>query len=322
MSETKNLPLLREKHANYVGQLNTHPDTIEHWFSEHLRINGIYWGITALMMLDRLDVLDMDEVVKFVISCFDEKSGTFGPYPGHDGHMLATLSGVQLLVSLDRIDALTESQKGSIIKFVRGNQLEDGSFQGDKFGEVDTRFSYNALATLSLLNDLTPDVVDPAIDYVSKCRNFDGGYGLCIGAESHAAQVFTCLGALAVANKLDQELTKDQQDETAWWLCERQTPEGGLNGRPSKLPDVCYSWWVMSSLDLLGRLSWIDHDALEHFILNCQDEENGGFSDRPGNEVDVFHTVFSLAGLSLMDRQTLEPIDARYCMIKRVTSKF
>ena len=53
-------------------------------------------------------------------------------------------------------------------------------------------------------------------------------------------------------------------------LCERQTESGGLNGRPEKLQDVCYSWWCLSALSILGRLSWIDQQALADFILNCQ----------------------------------------------------
>lgn len=31
-----------------------------------------------------------------------------------------------------------------------------------------------------------------------------------------------------------------------------------------------------------------------------QDPEAGGFADRPGNMVDVYHTHFGLAGLSLL----------------------
>ena len=53
-------------------------------------------------------------------------------------------------------------------------------------------------------------------------------------------------------------------------LCERQTESGGLNGRPEKLQDVCYSWWCLSALSILGRLSWIDQRALADFILSCQ----------------------------------------------------
>ena len=54
------------------------------------------------------------------------------------------------------------------------------------------------------------------------------------------------------------------------WLCERQLPNGGLNGRPEKLEDVCYSWWVLSSLAMIDRLHWIDRGKLISFILSCQ----------------------------------------------------
>lgn len=53
-------------------------------------------------------------------------------------------------------------------------------------------------------------------------------------------------------------------------LAERQTADGGLNGRPEKLQDVCYSWWCLSALALLGRTHWIDRTKLSSFILFCQ----------------------------------------------------
>lgn len=39
-----------------------------------------------------------------------------------------------------------------------------------------------------------------------------------------------------------------------WWLCERQCDSGGLNGRPEKQADVCYSWWILSALRILGKV--------------------------------------------------------------------
>ena len=78
-------------------------------------------------------------------------------------------------------------------------------------------------------------------------------------------------------------------DLLGWWLAERQLPCGGLNGRPEKMQDVCYSWWVMSSLKIIGKLDWIDKDKLKEYILSCQDCETGGFSDRPGNMVTFYY---------------------------------
>lgn len=86
------------------------------------------------------------------------------------------------------------------------------------------------------------------------------------GAESHAGQVFTCVGALAIVGSLDLV----DADKLGGWLSERQLDNGGLNGRPEKLEDVCYSWWVASSLAMIGRLHWIDGDKLTRFILKCQ----------------------------------------------------
>ena len=119
------------------------------------------------------------------------------------------------------------------------------------------------------------------------------------------------MGALAIADALD----RIDQDTLSWWLCERQVEKnGGLNGRPEKLSDVCYSWWVLSSLAMMDRVHWINKDMLVTYILNCQDDENGGISDKPGNMVDVFHTFFGIAGLSLLraerDLKTIDPIYA------------
>ena len=41
----------------------------------------------------------------------------------------------------------------------------------------------------------------------------------------------------------------------------------------------------------------------------CKDLEQGGIADRPGDMVDVFHTVFGLAGLSLLGYPGLTPVD-------------
>ena len=89
------------------------------------------------------------------------------------------------------------------------------------------------------------------------------------------------------------------------WLIERQTDTGGFNGRPEKLPDVCYSWWVLSSLDMLDNKDKVDLDKLEKFILSCQDLENGGFSDRPDNQTDVYHTCFAITALSLINHKSI-----------------
>ena len=129
----------------------------------------------------------------------------------------------------------------------------------------------------------------------------------------------SCVAALALAGPA--ALLEVDSGLAGWWLAERQLPTGGLNGRPEKKQDVCYSWWVLSSLAILGHVDWIDSAALGAFILDCQDPKAGGISDRPGNMADVFHTYFGIAGLALLGYPDLNQIDPVYALPTRVVNK-
>eukprot|EP00966_Prymnesium_polylepis_P322178 7378447-Prymnesium_polylepis.2 len=305
--------LCREAHRAYIKRVSDDSGSYEYAVSEHLRMSGIYWAASALYLLGALEDLDRDGIIAFVLKCQHECGG-FGGNVDHDPHLLYTLSAVQILCLFDALDRLDADR---VLAYVRGLQQPDGSFFGDEWGEVDTRFSYCALCCASILGRL-PDIDVPgAVRFVRACENFDGGYGCVPGGESHAGQVFTCVGALAIAGALEH----CQRDLLSWWLCERQTPGGGLNGRPQKDADVCYSWWVLSALCLLERDAWLDSSALRKFILSCQDADGGGIADKPGDEVDVFHTFFGVAGLALLRDKTVEAIDAAHALPVRVLER-
>lgn len=314
---------LKDKHVQYVKDLDSSmtQQTYEYWLLEHLRMNGLYWGVVALVSCKRLEELPVEEVIKFILSCYDEKRGGFGAFPQHDAHILSTLSAIQILSIYERLEEI-EDKRGEIVGYIKSLQLSNGSFKGDEFGEVDTRFVYTSVSALSILGELSEEIKELASSFIMKCENFDGGFGMLPGAESHAAQVFTCIGTLAICNRLDKIENKNRLCN---WLSERQVlPSGGFNGRPEKLPDVCYSWWVLSSLSIVGSIKWINDEYLEKFILSCQDEINGGLSDRPENQTDVYHTCFGIAGLSLLnyEKYDLIEIDPVYCMPKYITNKF
>lgn len=313
------LQLVIDKHVQYIQSLDKRKDELEYWLTEHLRLNGVYWGLTALHLLGHPHALPRQDTIDFVLSC-QHTNGGFGAAPGHDAHMLYTVSAIQILVTIDALDDLDKRGKGGrqrVGTYISQLQHLDGSFAGDEWGETDTRFLFGALNALSLLRLLHLIDISKAISYIQACANFDGGYGLSPGAESHAGQIYVCVGALSIANRLDLV----DRDRLGQWLSERQCEDGGLNGRPEKLQDVCYSWWVGSSLAIIGKLHWIDKERLANFILQCQDRELGGLADRPGDMVDVFHTVFGIAGLSLIGFGGIEPIDPVYCMPKSIVDR-
>jgi len=323
--------LLAAEHVAFVVALDKQQDSVEHAASEYLRASGVYWGLAALETLGRGDALDRGAIAAFAASCAApagapaRQRGGYGGSPGHDAHLLYTLSSLQLLALCGRLDLVDAD---ATARFVASLQRADGAFCGDEWGEADSRFTYCAFQSMALLGRLRELDVPRAVGFLRRCRNFDGGFGAVPGAESHAGQVFCCLGALAIAGggALREALGDGGADVLGWWLSERQVDSGGLNGRPEKQSDVCYSWWILSSLAVLGRVAWIDAGKLADFIYDCQDPA-GGIADRPGNMADVFHTFFGVAGLSLLGRLgparegAHRPIDPVYALPADLVAK-
>ena len=56
-------------------------------------------------LLRRPQALPRDETIDFVFSC-QHPNGGFGAAPGHDAHMLYTVSAVQILAMVNALDEL------------------------------------------------------------------------------------------------------------------------------------------------------------------------------------------------------------------------
>lgn len=78
-------------------------DSFEYYASEHFRMSGIYWGLTALHLLNREEELPTEPLLAWVMSC-QRSSGGFGGSERHDAHLLYTLSALQILALARRLD--------------------------------------------------------------------------------------------------------------------------------------------------------------------------------------------------------------------------
>lgn len=105
------LQLATSAHVKYIQSLDTRKDEYDYWLTEHLRLNGLYWGLTALHLLGHPEALPRAETIDFVLSCQHENGG-FGAAPGHDAHMLSTVSAVQILAMVDAFDELEARGRG------------------------------------------------------------------------------------------------------------------------------------------------------------------------------------------------------------------
>jgi len=176
--------------------------------------------------------------------------------------------------------------------------------------DPDVRCVFCAVATLYLLgrrpeDSSFVDLRQRVVSFAMQCQNKDGGFGSSEGNESHAGHTFCAIGILHTLDGLE-DLPQRNRRRLERWLLERQLSRGGtdgINGRPGKEPDVCYSWWVVASLSMLGVSvpeGLLCPSALVTSILDCQDSQFGGFSRSTFDSTDPYHTFFALAALSLI----------------------
>mmetsp|Transcript_27241 Transcript_27241/g.55087 ORF Transcript_27241/g.55087 Transcript_27241/m.55087 type:complete len:603 (-) Transcript_27241:75-1883(-) len=72
----------------------------------------------------------------------------------------------------------------------------------------------------------------------------------------------------------------------------------GMQGRPNKLEDTCYSYWIGGTLHLLSSSRLLDGWALREYVLKCQ-SPYGGFGKVVGAMPDLLHSFYSLAWLAI-----------------------
>ena len=101
------------------------------------------------------------------------QKGGFGGNIGHDPHLLSTLSAIQVLLLLHgNLNHLNIEQKQKIIQFIVSLQKKDGSFVGDKWGEVLQKQTKKNKQKISLFLLVCLCIVAICIVFKKKKKNF------------------------------------------------------------------------------------------------------------------------------------------------------
>lgn len=104
-----------KKHAE-VLRIVQEQDGFLFYATEHFRLSGVYWGLSALRLLNKDHMLDKDAIIEWVLDC-RHKDGGFGGSPRQDPHMLYTLSAVQVLAIYGRLD-LVDAEATTSCKYL------------------------------------------------------------------------------------------------------------------------------------------------------------------------------------------------------------
>eukprot|EP01134_Creolimax_fragrantissima_P003612 CFRG3612T1 len=223
-------------------------------------------------------------------------------------HIAMTYCAILLLLVLG--DDLSRVQRKPILNAMKKLQKPDGSYFSSVQGsESDVRFVYCAAAISHALKDWSGMDRDLGVKYIKSSMAYDFGIGQAPGLEGHGGSTFCAVAALALMDRLD-DLGQEQTEGLVEWLIKRQ--HFGFEGRPNKITDSCYSFWIGGALKILEAYHYIDAKDLRKFLSKCQFQPIGGFSKYADPECppDVLHTYFSVCALSLMGEDGIKPMNA------------
>lgn len=278
----------------------------------YLEVNFHYWRTVSFKILNYNDNDIFQETIEYLQKCKNDDGG-YSCFPSYASTTFNTFFACSIYFSLN-IDFYHEKTVDFVMScYKNGIFYERAMFDG--FEEEDNRFIAACLITLSLLDcdkrksdelilsDQAISILEKkgfdkqkTIQYLIQSQNYDGGFGCIPNVESHCGQIYCCLISLKILNSLH----RIDQYTLIKFLQKRQCESGGLNGRPYKLEDSCYSFWTAVSLDILNSIDSIDISKLKSFIYSCFNIN--GYSYRPDSSVDGFHTMYSLLGIKILEK--------------------
>ena len=95
-----------------------------------------------------------------------------------------------------------------------------------------------------------------------------------------------------------------------------------MTGRPNKVADTCYAFWVGASLQILGRTDLMDRQAVRRYLLHkVQHPVLGGFGKFPGDLPDLYHSYLGLAALGLAGSTGVKELDGGMCLSKEARAR-
>ncbi|XP_046738518.1 protein farnesyltransferase subunit beta [Diprion similis] len=300
------LPLLaRDNHVFYLKTSLTHLsqsyeclDSSRPWLC--------YWILHALQILgERLEDEDYSHIAGFLAKCQSPEGG-FGGGPGQHPHLATTYAAVNALCTIGTPEAYQTIDRQTLCRFLSSLRDDEGAFSMHIGGEVDIRGAYCAVSVARLTNVYHPEMFKNTGEWIASCQTWEGGFGGCPGMEAHGGYTFCALAALLL---LEKSKLCDISSLLRWTVNRQMRLEGGFQGRTNKLVDGCYSFWQGGAFPLIHALLceqgyksdfWLyDQEALQKYLLACCQHPSGGLLDKPDKPRDVYHTCYTLSGLSV-----------------------
>ncbi|KAI8350360.1 geranylgeranyltransferase type I beta-subunit-like protein [Choanephora cucurbitarum] len=234
---------------------------------------------------------------------FDPHTTTLEFQHYDSSHIANTYTALLNLLLLG--DDLSRVNRKAIVRTLSLLQSDDGSIAPTSGSlERDARFVFCACAISYILNDWSGLDVEKSMLWIRRLQSYEHGIAQCPNEEAHGGSTFCGVAALCLMNKTKEGIV-DKEGMIQWCLSRQIT---GFQGRPNKLPDACYCFWIGAALKMLGGYELINHEVMKTFLFDCQ-PKMGGFGKDPESFPDLLHSYMGIAALSLSEESSIQPIE-------------
>ncbi|KAJ6602477.1 terpenoid cyclases/Protein prenyltransferase [Mycena vulgaris] len=245
----------------------------------------MYWTLQAFSVLQvGLDPGNKQKAVDTIMA-WQHPDGGFGGGPKQAAHLLPTYAAVCALAIAGRPGeggGWDQIDRQKMYNFFMSLKQPDGSFLVARHSEVDVRGIYCLLVTATLLDIITPELVQGTAAFVASCQTYEGGFSSASQpyyapasspaapptlletprpalGEAHGGYTFCALASWVMLQPFlpSTAQPKINKKSLVRWLVQMQggpVELGGFKGRTNKLVDGCYSWWVGGAFALLESI--------------------------------------------------------------------
>ncbi|CAN6472195.1 unnamed protein product [Victoria cruziana] len=261
----------RDLHVRFL-QMMMENLPLEYELQDINRLTLAYFVISGLDILGAMGSIEKDRIINWVLSLqalpattADLREGRFYGFLGcsnskfpaasPDVPFVGTSNLASTYCALCILETVGYDLKNvdfsSISISMRCLQQPDGSFMPiDTGAERDLRFVFCAAAICHMLNDWSGMDKNKAKNFILSCQSYDGGFGLTPGLESHGGATYCAIAALKLMGFINDDPLSSVREATDLnlpllleWSLQRQTIDGGFQGRSNKASDSCYAFW-------------------------------------------------------------------------------
>ncbi|MBX7106059.1 MAG: hypothetical protein K1X57_18400 [Gemmataceae bacterium] len=221
---------------------------------------------------------------KFVLSCFDDRTGGFAPTPGGIPAVDATAVGLMACAELNLPDL--QKVRGPAVKYLatESRTMEDVRI---------------ALAATEAINEKFPTSA-AWLRAIYEQRRSDGTWGLGPTAPRATATFITMTMRMGAAAQKQEEVIKVMRTG--------QRPDGGYADGSQDGSDLESTYRVMRALTML-KSGPVEPAQMRAFIGRCRNAD-GGYGlqpSRPSNASGVYYAGYILGWLDDLDRNAKKP---------------